>query len=237
MHCKNLGSDPVFLGSILRYLTHYFLDESPDANLNRLNLEVRAEYRELKVENRYTIITHNVVHPPSSKLPLLKGKASYIRDIILPLLNIAKRLLPLDKPEHRDMIDGLAASHRIEVILTEHKMHPKLPDNVQIEFRKCCFTFCQCQDALIRKFHPEATLFNTTMKSHYLMHLGLLASYINPQQGSCWAGEDLMQVVRRLVLSSAPGLNPAGSQLKAMQKYARAMNFEFTVARRGNVFR
>lgn len=68
MHCKNLGSDSVYLGRILRYLTHYFLPDSPDMNLRTLLAEIKHEYGNLNLtSSRYTRLTHHMIHPPSKR--------------------------------------------------------------------------------------------------------------------------------------------------------------------------
>ena len=233
MHCKILGSDPVFLGNIIRYLTHYVLGGNPDQNLRLVWAEIKAFYRELCVDNRYSNLTHNMVHPPNKKLPQLKGKTADVRDIIRPLWLVANKYLSMDAAHHRDMVDGLEATMGIEQIIHEHKHHAKFPAGVAAEFRRLCFRFGQCQDSLIRHFHPDTPLFNVTVKTHYVLHLGLIAAYLNPHLGACWSGEDLMQIVRRLLVSCAPGCTPVQSQLKAIRKYALAMSFEYSLAKRG----
>lgn len=145
-----------------------------------------------------------------------------------PLLAYLKRLLPMDVAHHRDMVQGLGASAGIEHMVRRNKTKPQFSDEDAILFRKLCFRFCQCQDALIRHFHPTP-LFDATVKSNYICHLGIIAQYVNVALGSCWAGEDLMQVVRRLVQSSLFGVSPAKRQVIAMRKYVRAMDMELSV--------
>ena len=71
MHCKNLGSDPMFLGSVLRYSTHYFLPDSPDENLKRLNIELKEEMQNVDEGKRYKRINQKMIHAPGKKLPCL----------------------------------------------------------------------------------------------------------------------------------------------------------------------
>ena len=47
--------------------------------------------------------------------------------------------------------------------------------------------------------------------------------YMNPALGACHEGEDLMKVVKRLVVSSATGLDMQGQIRKAFAKYARGL--------------
>ena len=184
MHCKNLGPDPVFLGSILRYLTHYLLHGSPHDNLKQIWAEIRDEYKTSKTQTRYGNLSHNMIHPPSKKLPQLKGKAAEIKHLISPLLQVARKYLVPLTDAHTDMIEGLEQLVDIERMLHAHKTKPRFPPQDAVLFRDACFRFCQCQDSLIRHFHADNTpLFNQTVKSHYICHLGLLAAYINPSPG------------------------------------------------------
>ena len=66
--------------------------------------------------------------------------------------------------------------------------------------------------------------------THYLLHLGICAQYVNPSLGACWAGEDLMLIVRRLVKSCSFGVRPAKGQASAMEKYAFALHLELQFA-------
>ena len=129
--------------------------------------------------------------------------------------------------QERDMVDGLDASARIDQTLKDYKSYYRFPPDVAERFRQDCFQFAQCQNALIHHYHPDVPLFNVTPKTHYVLHLGLIAKYINPGLGSCWAGEDLMQTARKLWQASCIG-NVSGPQVqfKSMDKYMFAMSFE-----------
>ena len=101
---------------------------------------------------------------------------------------------------------------RLERIVTMYKKFPRYTTAVATEFCTETFRFAQCQASLIHHFHPHTPLFNQTVKTHYLCHLGLMAKHINPSLGACWAGEDLMISVRRLVKSSLHGNTPLKGQ-------------------------
>lgn len=168
-----------------------------------------------------------MVHPPSKQLPQLKGKAAEIKELVPVFATIFKRHMDPHDHKHQDMLDGLEASARIESVLKEYKSHYRFPADIAEMFRKDCFTFAQCQNALIHAYHPDVPLFNTTSKTHCVQHLGLIAAYINPGLGSCWQGEDLMQVARKLVQAASAGATTAPQvQCKAMKNYVQAMSFE-----------
>ena len=228
LHCKCLGSDQSFLASVMRYLTHHTGGPStPDQKLTLLLTEMKVEYKRMKTTTRYNKITHNMIHPPSKQLPQLKGKAAEIKDLVPVIAVILRRRMDPNNEQERDMVDGLDASARIDQTLKDYKSYYRFPPDVAERFRQDCFQFAQCQNALIHHYHPDVPLFNVTPKTHYVLHLGLIAKYINPGLGSCWAGEDLMRVARKLWQASCIG-NVSGPQVqfKSMDKYMFAMSFE-----------
>lgn len=166
-----------------------------------------------------------MIHAPGKKLPALRAKASDLRNLGMPLPQVLKDNLGIGDPKHVDMIDGVQALVVVENLLAKHGYAPRMPPRDAGKFTSMVFRFCQCQHSLVRHFHP-LPLFNATIKSHYLCELGLISHYINPQLGACWAGEDSMQVARRLLVSSSFGSPPLVAQAGAMQKYGLALNHE-----------
>ena len=133
-------------------------------------------------------------------------------------------------PQHRDVLSGLRSSAEIDKSLREYRRCPRFPDHVAKVFKDHCFDFYEVQASLIQHYHPDTPLHNVTPKSHYLLHLGLIAAYMNPALGACWQGEDMMRHVRKLVASCANGSSPAVAARTTMFKYSRALAFEFDSA-------
>ena len=44
LHCKNVGSDATFVGSVIRFLTHHLLPGTPDENLTTVQRQLKFEY-------------------------------------------------------------------------------------------------------------------------------------------------------------------------------------------------
>lgn len=78
-------------------------------------------------------------------------------------------------------------------------------------------------------FHPGTPLFNVSIKTHFVLHMGLISSFINPGLGSCWMGEDLMRTARSLIASSSTRMCADGVQLKAMDRHVHALGFDLQV--------
>ena len=225
MHCKHLGPDKSFAGSTLRNLTHHILPGDPKNSLQTIWKDIVAEYKRQKTTTRFGIITANMIQG-QRKLPELRGKAAQLRSLMPVLLRVWTARMDERNAQHRDIRDGLAASSEIDRILHEHRGLPRFPPAVRVKFRKACFTYMQSQAALINFYHPGTPLFNTAVKSHYILHLGLICEFINPSLGACWQGEDMMRVVRRLLQSCANGARPETAALNSMKKYCMALSFE-----------
>ena len=131
-----------------------------------------------------------------------------------------------NKPEHRDILAGLESSVEMDRIVRKHRTAPRLPFAARTAFRAACFRYVQAQAALVAHYHPHTALFNVTSKSHQVLHLGMMAAYINPSLGAVWQGEDMMRVVRRLVAASSCGNTIVQSQRSSVERYCRAIDFE-----------
>ena len=226
MHAKNLGSDRSFTGSALRHLTHHILPSDPATNLKLVWKDIMALYKARRTKSRFGVMTPNMIQPARAKLPELKGKAAQIRALGPIMVEVWRKRMDPGNPQHRDVLSGLESSAEIDRILRVHRKSPRFPDDVAKRFRKHCFNFYEVQASLIQFYHPDTPLYNVTVKSHYLLHIGLIAAYMNPALGSCWQGEDMMRHVRSLVASSVNGSSPASAARTAMFKYTRALAFE-----------
>ena len=229
MHSKHLGIDKSFAGSVLRNLTHHVLVGSDKENLVSILVEIRRDYTVHKTTTRFQTITANMIQG-RAKLPQLRGKAAQIRSLLPTLARVWERHMDREEPEHRDMLAGLESSVEIDRILRMHRGAPRLPLAARTNFRAACFRYVQAQAALVAHYHPHTALFNVTTKSHLLLHLGMIAAYINPSLGAVWQGEDMMQVVRRLIAASSVGNNMVHAQRSSMDRYCRALGFELELS-------
>ena len=72
MHCKHLGADKSFAGSVLRNLTHHVLGGSEAANLKTIWREIQLEYKQTRTQTRFQVITANTIQG-KKKLPELRS--------------------------------------------------------------------------------------------------------------------------------------------------------------------
>ena len=227
MHVKPLGTDKSFVGSALRNLTHHILPSDFNGNLSRMWNDILAEYGSQGVTTRFQYLTHRMIQGASKKTLELRGKAAQMRSLIPVLINVFSTHMDVNNDQHRDVLTGLVCSARIDQLLEDHKDKPRSPPVARKDFREMCFQFVSAQAALVAFYHPDIPLHNIATKTHYLMHLGMISDWMNPSQGACWRGEDMMRVSRRLLASSAHGSKPEQIQRSAMDKYCRALGFEF----------
>lgn len=204
---------------------------NPDFNLRRFNVEVQAEYKSMGIfTNRYQTIKRTMVHPSGRKLPLLKGRGLQVKNVGPVLLRLCERYFNMSDPIHTLIIDGLRQSIHVETILSKCSDEYKLPAADAAELNQCIIEFCRINCTCVRHFHyqePSVNLFAYTMKSHSVMHIGILSKWINPSLGTCYSGETLMPICKKLVRSSASANSPQMASRNAMITYVRG--FELSI--------
>jgi hypothetical protein len=232
LHVKHLGTDPMYFGSVMKMLTHFIIEDgvNPDRNLRLLFEEIVAIYKHLKITDRYHTLKHSMIHPNGKKLPQLKGRGAQVKQMGPVLLLLFEKYMDKGNPCHVLVLRGLKHSVRIDELLDSTAVEYRLPLRDAQEVKQHCFEFCRVNATLITHFHkqaPPVNLFNFTIKAHYLMHLGLVADYIHPSLGSCYQGETLMQLAKKLVRSSANGSQPILATNTALLKYSYALAHDF----------
>ena len=106
------------------------------------------------------------------------------------------------------------------------------PADIGNKFMKDAFEFCLVETALGEHFHPlHLAIFHFTIKSHYLLHIGMIARYINPRLGWCYSGEDMMGKIKHLVQHTYDGTPPHVLVNKTMKKYAYGLGFDLAANR------
>lgn len=111
-----------------------------------------------------------------------------------------------------------------ESIITDHRHLYKWPANISDIYLKSINVFVQAVQSLGHHFHPRGKfLFHTTIKSHYMLHIGLIAQQMNPTLGWCFSGETMMKKVKDLCVSCHRGSPPIVASRKVMAKYCHAL--------------
>lgn len=156
--------------------------------------------------------------------PVLKGKAAEIRGVLPAVTFVFTHHMDRTNTQHKQVKLALEAACEMEALLDDHKDSYTLPPGAADTFAKAANSLVLLQTALGNYFHARGILlFNFTIKSHYLLHLGMLCSHINPRAAWCYSGEDLMAKVKGIVQASTRGANATRIPAKVMEKYVRAL--------------
>ena len=229
LHTKHIGRDAYFLGSVLMAMfTEIGIAGTNTEILQYIWDHISEGYKRLDVRNdRITGLTFGMIQSSAAKLPQLKMRGNQMKKLAPVIRLIWVEHMDEDRPHHRHIKLALDDCIRIDEIMDDHSKLFALPPVAARDLETHCFQFCQMMTLLIGHFQPDANLFSYTIKTHYLLHFGKIASYINPNLAACHQGEDFMKVVKRLVTESADGVGALLSTKKAMQKYARGLAMDF----------
>ena len=231
LHCKHLGTDQYFYGSVLWILIYVILPDGHADNLKTIFDHIKDQYGTLNIEQRFQNMTLNMISnktDPPTKFPCLKGKGAECRHLGAALQPVFESYMNVDNLQHNQINIALKHSVAIERILSDYKDCFRFPDNVGREFKDHCFAFLLAFNALANFYSKEVRvmLFDVTMKAHYLGHIGLLALHINPRLGWAYSGEDMMRHCKQLMSSCVRGTPLALGSEKFGDKYRIAMGLK-----------
>jgi hypothetical protein len=225
MHTKHLGVDQYYFGSVLKFLTHHLLPGSPAENLEVIWVHIQEGYSGERSSSRFGSLRLTMFDRPG-EFPRLKGKAGELRHFGRPLLFAFDRLMDAGNQLHRQIRLGLLYSIEIENILDEHADDFRLPPVAATWLNTRIANLLTIQTSLARRLQDAGELmFHTTIKSHYLVHIGLNAAQLNPRMSWCYSGEDLMQKAKLLIQGSQSNNPPQRVVPKVMLKYVMALAY------------
>ena len=128
--------------------------------------------------------------------------------------------------QHRLVRLALQASCHLEAILDRNPRVGCLVGEDKDSFEKGCWDLAACVSALGGHYHEIGIwLYHFTMKAHYLVHLGRDCGEVSPRLSWCYAGEDMMSKVKKLVQSSCRGTALHQIPNNVMRKYVVALSY------------
>ena len=158
----------------------------------------------------------------------LSGKTAEVRWLGKPLLDAWEFHMDNNNRMHRVIRLLLRLSIQMEQILEDNVVEHFLPDDVQKEFERMAWCYCQAISTLGRHYHPlHYPVFDFTTKFHYLLHIAKLSKYTNPRRVWCYSEEDMMDKCKKLSRGCINGTGPALVTSKAMKKYVHGMGILF----------
>lgn len=184
------------------------------------------------VNCRFNSLRLNMFSKDDKGFPCLRGRAGEIRHLAPALRHAFVQFQQRGNRQHEVVVLMLDLAILIGRILDDHADAYTLPAKASKDLHKCLFAWAQLNTELGTFFHPRgALLFNHTIKTHYMLHIGLQAAYINPRLGWCYAGEDLMQRTKKLVQSCHRGTGPHLVTKKALLKYVTGLSSSLSKGR------
>ena len=223
MHMKHLGSDAYYMGSAIIFVCEYLGAHDMGGSMKKLWECIKKHQGILQPAHRYYEITLNMLTTGEDNFPVLKGRAACIRHLIKPLHDAFVELLDPTNEIHRWVIHGLYCSYTIEQILDSHRDCFKLPGGVAKRLLDAIVDFLAFQTKLRDHFGSRKQLFHVTIKSHYLLHIGIIGLYMNPRIGWCYSGEDLMGIFKKRIASSQRGVPLSLLSRRVLLKYSYRM--------------
>ena len=207
MHCKYLGLDPLFMGSILQLLTVHMLPGTPLENLQVCWKHLLDSYKTLGIQERYRGMRKLTLFQRKKQPPKLKGRASQIAALAEPLLQLWQMYMNEELAVHQKIRTLLKLNVALEKMMKQFQGALAFPEAEGNLFIKYSFALCQLHLELGHHFKDEELpLFPSLPKMHMLLHACKLCKIINPRLTWCFRGEDLQKISRNLAASSARGL-------------------------------
>ena len=226
MHCKHLGTDQYFYGSVLWLLCFRVLPHTPLQNLIDVFSQITANYGNAPC--RYTNLTMNMFcngSDPPSAFPCLKGRAAECRHLGAALLQVWRRHHDASDPQHVQIRMALEASVNAEEILDAHPRDVRFPPDVRAAFQDNIFTYLLLFNSLADFYTAEGLkLFDITVKAHYLAHIALMSAFLNPRLAWTYSGEDFMHHSKRLFSACTRGCKPHLTSKKFSFRYLVGMH-------------
>jgi hypothetical protein len=234
MHCKYLGSDQYFFGSIMWLLCFKILTGAPKENLALVVSQLKSEYEFINTAHRYGMITQGMFISKKSDQPKMKGRAAEVRHLGPALLRVFTHFVELHPPGldswkvlYETVVAALEANNQMETIL-ENNPGWRLEEPAYTEFKRASHGWaCLFSDVSRQAAALELTLFDITIKLHYILHIAHFAKYVHPKLTWCFAGESFMKITKQLLASCTRANKSWNATLKAMDKYQKAIDLEF----------
>ena len=235
MHCKHLGTDAYFFGSVLFVLCYYMLPGLPQQNIEVVWAKIKSSYK-TAARTRYTNLRLSMfssVANPELYMPFLKGRSIEVRDIGPPLLEAFRSFMGMpctDVPmmQQQQILLALQNSIAMDTIIHDNAKAITFSGQVLTEFQAAGYNYLILFNALgtyyAETHAPAKKIFDVTIKAHYLAHCVVEAEFMNPRLGWCYSGEDFMFRIRRLLATCCYNSSPSASVVIFIKKYLSGMH-------------
>jgi hypothetical protein len=198
-----------------------------------------AFFKEKKISDRFRNLKLSMFTDPKKPwgaFPRLKGKAAEVKTFGAALMHVFQSKMVPGEVHHRQILLLLKMSVRLEQIMVEQREAIRFDPPVADEFFQCAIAYAQLASALARRYNSVGiSMFDITIKMHYLVHGAYRARHLNPRLGWCYGGEDFQNKVKRLGQSCVRGTAPWQLSVKFVTKYVFGLTLR--ILDRGGWFR
>jgi hypothetical protein len=230
MHCKYIGVDQYFFGSVLKLMVFEILGGEPLDNMTRVWRELSRYFTEHSISNAYRLITINMFN--NKDQPKLKGRAAEIRHLGKALLHVFEMFSDNRKTLHKRVRATLKLNIKLEEQL-DSNLDWNYKGTEYNDFKKTAHEFLCGYNACRASAAQEGLdLFSITIKSHMLMHSVLRSTWIHPKLCWCFGGEAFMKVIKQLHASCTSGMAIHNVTVKSAGKFLVALHCQFSGASR-----
>ena len=226
MHTKHLGTDSHLAGGVLLLLCYYIMPGLPRANLQQILTEAKEIEQSPNMFGSLTLsmFLEDKDHP-HLHYPKLKGKAAEIKTFLKPLYQIWVSYRDPAQMVHLQIELALQSSLSLDEIADAHSVAHVLRGPQLEQFRNSLRRLLLCFSAAVTHYESEGLkVFNLTVKSHFLAHLGSQVTWLHPRHSWCYSGEDFVRHMKWLTKTCTPGLGPKAVPLKVLARYTLAMH-------------
>ena len=230
LHVKYLGNDQYLYASVFHLLCFVVLPSTPVNNLLSMWEEMKTLYKTLGIVHQYRYFNRLTMFQRKSGPPKLRGKGAEIHHLHKVVLHLWSKHHNHHITVHRQILTVLKLNSRIEDLLDEHKESVALPAAAAKELLDACCSncsMCHVQSLLFDHFSDEPVqLFNTTLKTHDLIHLALHSHQINPRVVWNFCGESYMGILKFLSANCVKGVAPQDACTKMLHHWSYCTHCE-----------
>jgi hypothetical protein len=151
-------------------------------------------------------------------------QAATVRALGKPLLAVFERHMTQGDLMHSRIQLALKLSVRVEELLDQPNASHRLPSEVASEIRTSVDSMLSLVSAIGVTYQAAGrSLFNYTIKNHYLQHIALRICRMTPRASWCYSGENFMNIMKRIVAASVKGTSGVKVVNKTTEKFVAGM--------------
>ena len=206
-HAESYGER---LETVWRHCKQYYKENSVDKPSRFTNMRIGMFTRESCWRNMF---------------PKLKGRAAEVKHFGPALMKAFATMMDTGNDDHHSIHLALQMSVNIDRILDDYPDAFTLPPREAERFQGAVFIYLKHLTSLASRFNSRGRMvFNITVKTHCLAHIGCRVHCLNPRRAWCFSGERFMLIQRKIVASCSRGTKLEEMNAKFLHRYRYALH-------------